>query len=184
MGENKALLPHPHGGHFVEHVARVVSAHADETVLLGHLPDAPAGVAHLVSLDDALPGGGPLAGLVSLLRAGGDGWRLLVACDLPLLNGATLQRLLDAATDDADAVAFRDDSDGKLHTCAALYHTRALGAAERELAGARRMQALLRRLRTTILIPTHPRETRSLTNVNSPAEYAALARDMDGAGAP
>lgn len=113
MGRPKALLPHPSGGTFVEHVAAVAARAASEVVLLGRppwpLPDALRGLRLLPDVEIAA-GAGPLAGLGSLLRHAPQGWTLLLSCDLPHLEMGAIAALTAAIRDDVDAVAFFEPS--------------------------------------------------------------------------
>ncbi|HMQ16415.1 MAG TPA: NTP transferase domain-containing protein [Phycisphaerae bacterium] len=202
MGRPKALLPHPAGGTFVEHVVAVLSPLVSEVVLLGRPSAAPPQGPPRVwpgvpRVPDEPGGGGPLAGLCSLLRRAGDRWALLLACDLPLLGPETLAALLAATRTDVDAVAFvrnaateavsspavggraRDagappSSTPTYHACCAAYHPRVLAEAEAELRGGAALQALLRRARLGALEPD-ARIERQLTNVNTPEQVAELA---------
>lgn len=113
MGRPKALLPHPSGGTFVEHVAAVAARAANEVVLLGRplwpLPDALRGLRLLPDLEIAAAAG-PLAGLGSLLRYAPRGWTLLLSCDLPHLQAEAIAALTAAIRNDVDAVAFLEQS--------------------------------------------------------------------------
>lgn len=181
----------------------VASPLVSEVVLLGppatQPPQSPSPALPGVPLvPDAPGGGGPLAGLCSLLRRAGDRWALLLACDLPLLGSETLTALLAAVRSDVDAVAYLRTATGDAgsapaaggragdasapppallpayHACCAAYHPRVMAAAEAELRRGAAMQALLRRVRLRALEPDAQIE-RQLTNVNTPEEATELA---------
>ncbi len=74
----------------------------DRLVVVG--PDRPTGVAGVVFVSEAEPGGGPVPAVLAGLAAAPDCDILLVlATDLPLLLPRHLRRLLDALDDDAVA---------------------------------------------------------------------------------
>ena len=134
MGQPKALMPHPDGRTFGEHVVGVARGVAAEVVILGALDALPSALSAVPVLDDAVPPAGPLSGLCPLLAYAQDRWALLLACDMPFLGSSILRRLLSRAGEQCDAVAYaRDDRPGTFHTCCALYHPRVLPAARQEL---------------------------------------------------
>ncbi len=179
MGQPKATLALPGGESLVEHVvnaARQVDR-VDEVVLLGRCAGLPEAVGSLKVLEDTEPGGGPMAGLCSLLAHAGTRWGLLLACDLPLLEAGLLVRLCDEARADVDVVAYRrtDGADG-WHACCAAYVPRLLDAAlEQVTRGRRSLHALLDSARVAGIEPS-PEEQRGLRNLNTPEDYARLAR--------
>ncbi len=179
MGRCKAAMPHPAGGTWLEHVVRVASRVAGEVVLLGSASELPPALQSLPVLADPVPDAGPLAGLCSLLAAAGGRWALLLACDLPGLQAAVLQPLIQAAGPDRDAVVYtcRQRPD-RYHACCGLYHPRGLDAARTALAGAdHSLHGLLRTLRTLALLPD-PAHQDQLRNVNTPHSPTATADQL------
>lgn len=167
MSRPKALLPHPHAGTLIEHVVNVARDTVGDVVLLGAADKIPGSLQSLSMLPDVRPDSGPVAGLCALLRHVGAGWGLMLSCDLPLLERGVLDRLTAAIAPDVDAVAFAHaGKSGLLHACCALYHTRALPIARKELDRKRRLQAVLGAARTRVLQASHD-EARQLSNVNT-----------------
>jgi molybdenum cofactor guanylyltransferase len=58
---------------------------------------------------DGVDGAGPLAGVLAGLDACATPWLLVVAGDMPHLDGALIDRMIAAANDDIDAVGIRID---------------------------------------------------------------------------
>ncbi len=73
-------------------------------------------------LADAVPGCGPLGGLVASLEYCPTNWGLILAVDMPLLRLTELRKLLDNMDDDYDVIALSIDETPE--PLAALYHRR------------------------------------------------------------
>ena len=181
MGRNKALLPVPPDD--TPLLALLLARLANlGPAQVGVISDDPA-VARVAMdqdavtiLRDAYPGQGPLSGIATALAAA-DGWVMLLACDMPLLDPAVLAFLLAQADDGWDAVV--PHVDGRFQTMHALYHRRCLPAVEAAMArGDRRAVAFYDAVRVrTVDEATYTRvdpARRSLANVNTPEEWAAI----------
>ena len=76
---------------------------------------------------DVLPELGPIAGIHAALHAyPGAAW-LVLACDLPFLDAATLQQLIAARDPQRLATAFRSSHDGKPEPLCAIYEPASRG---------------------------------------------------------
>lgn len=123
-----------------------------------------SGAAHVVQVGPEVSGG-PVAALTwGLPRLRAD-MVVVLACDMPLLGGTTVQRLvaaLDAAEDTDGALLV--DAGGQPQYLAAVYRRAALHAAVRRLAAdigeihGASMRSLLTPLRLTA-VPAQPEET-------------------------
>lgn len=118
MGCDKALLAW-NSRALVEDVAEKVEAAAGSVALIGHceryrrLP--------LACLPDLRPGLGPLAGIETALRSRRADLNLILACDMPGIETAFLQHLLQRAHEtDARCVVSRDVN-GFIHPLCAVY---------------------------------------------------------------
>lgn len=90
MGRDKALVPF-RGEAMISHVARAIEAAGLEVLVVGRRD----GVAGLETVpDDGLPGRGPMAGMVTGLRAAGGRAVFLAAVDQPLLRPETIVAML------------------------------------------------------------------------------------------
>jgi molybdopterin-guanine dinucleotide biosynthesis protein A len=103
MGSDKAARAFA-GGTLLSHAATRFSPGAATVLVSTRSPDdaLPAGA---VSVPDAEPGLGPLAGIAALLARAPEPWLLVVPVDLPLLP-ADCGRVLASASGGCDAVVF------------------------------------------------------------------------------
>lgn len=146
----------------------------DRIVLVGYKGDGPIPPG-LVAVEDRVPNGGPLAGLDAALAEVDDDL-LLVACDMPNLEGPLLAHLL-TLTDGVDLVVPRTER-GYHPLCAA--YTRACGPVVRERLqrGRLRMLDLMDGLRVRVVEPAEIARfgdgDELLANVNTLAELDAV----------
>ena len=138
MGRDKAALPFGPDT-LLTRVVRAAQAVSGEVVVVGDTAQSlPVGVR---IVRDPVPALGPLAALATGLASVGAGRSLLLACDMPLLVPAVLQRLLELA---GDADACVPLVDGMPMTTCAVYATHVQSRAQSQLAaGKRSLRALL-----------------------------------------
>jgi molybdopterin-guanine dinucleotide biosynthesis protein A len=129
---------------------------------------------------DALPGAGPLAGLVAALRASPHRLLAVVAVDLPWLDPALLRLLAVWIGAHDAAVCVTDQGLQPLH---AVYARTALDAAEDALHGPdRSLRGLIGRVRT-LRVAEHEWRAAGIAqrfsrNLNTPADVAELSREL------
>jgi molybdopterin-guanine dinucleotide biosynthesis protein A len=127
------------GATILERQLAVLAPRVDE-VLIAVAPGAPplpvpAG-ARVRCVEDAAAGAGPLAGIAACLAACRAPWLLVVAGDLPRLDGRLVDLLISSCGPDVDAVAPRVR--GLPEPLLACYAASAAPAAQARLAGGRR----------------------------------------------
>lgn len=124
---------------------------------------------------DATPGlEGPAAGILSALHAFPQAAWLVVACDLPFLDAATLQFLIARRDPALLATAYRGSHDGLPEPLCAIYEPAAAGALQAFVDGGRNCPRKFL-LQSPVLL-LEPR-AEALDNVNTPDELdAARAR--------
>lgn len=135
-------------------------------------------------VEDAMPGAGPLAALVAVLRRGPRPLVAVVAVDMPWLDPALLLLLAGRIGDHDVAVSETDRGVEPLH---AVYATSALGAAEAALRSPdRSMLGLLTRLHVLAVPEAEWRAAgisdRFARNVNTPADLADLRLEVHPPG--
>jgi molybdopterin-guanine dinucleotide biosynthesis protein A len=126
------------------------------------------------TIPDAIAGVGPLGGIYTALLDAAHERVLVLACDLPFVTAAVLQRLVaESQAEEIDAVVPR--SARGLEPLCALYRTRCAGAAKELIeAGVLPAARLLDRVRTRVLGPEvlAPYDDGSLfENVNTPHDH-------------
>jgi molybdopterin-guanine dinucleotide biosynthesis protein A len=120
---------------------------------------------------------GPLAGIMAAIAEHPDAAWLVLACDLPFLDAATLDRLIASRAPDADATAFRSSHDGLPEPLCAVYEPRVMAKiAAHVAAGKNCPRKLLINANTRLLELPDPR---ALDNVNTLDEYASAMSAMN-----
>jgi len=134
-------------------------------------------------IEDVVEDKGPAGGLWSAFQANPSAAWLVVACDLPFLDGGVLDRLIAERKPDQEALAYASAEDGLPEPVCAIYEpafrARLEGYVAQDLWCPRKM--LIRSgARLLTLGPGNP-----LANVNRPEEYeAALAALRTGPASP
>ena len=136
-------------------------------VIVALAPGAPA-IANVTCVHDAVAATGPLAGVAAGLAAATSPWCFLLACDMPDITGALVDRILTTRADNLDAVGVRVDGRveplvGVVRVTAARLQLARLAAACVHKAG-RLWDAPLR---SAWIDDADPR---ALRNINSPAD--------------
>lgn len=173
MGGDKALLAY-HGCSQVEYVASLLSPICAATYLSRRPDQAQISTGHteLPVLLDTFLDMGPLGGVLSALRAFPQAAWLVVACDLPWLDGASLEALLDARNPFRQATAFLQ-SDGAPEPLCTIYEPRIYRAALGRLGeGRTSLRGLLHPDVSILLEPPRPEALQSL---DTPQEFNRYA---------
>lgn len=106
FGENKALATYL-GEPIIRRVARVMDVVFQNTLLVTNTPEIYADLG-LQAVRDEIPGKGPLGGIVTAFENTVNDHIFVVACDMPLLNALTIERLLSVGCGHDAAVATHD----------------------------------------------------------------------------
>jgi molybdopterin-guanine dinucleotide biosynthesis protein A len=120
---------------------------------------------------------GPIAGISAAMAEHPEAAWLVLACDLPFLDGATLDTLIAGRDSARDATAFRSSHDGLPEPLCAISEPRARAAIAAHIAGGRNCpRKFLINADTRLLDQPNPR---ALDNVNTLAEYGAAMSALD-----
>jgi len=168
-GRPKGLLLSSSGETLVERWRNMFAALAIDVVLVGR-HDAYAGI-ELEQLADDPPGIGPLGGLIALLSRAGEGDVIAVACDMPFVSLALLEKL---AVFGPGAAAVAARSEDRWEPLFARYSARDALACCRERAARRKhsLQGLLDELSAKAL-PLRKDELSQLRDWDTPADLTA-----------
>jgi molybdopterin-guanine dinucleotide biosynthesis protein A len=175
MGTAKALLPLD-GCTLLERTVEVARNITDDVLLLGqpHF-DLPPSLQSVAVIPDHRPNLGPIGGLESLLLSRPGSCCILLACDMPNLTSAFLDRLV-ANADECDAVVFTTIEEPSWHPCCALYQPTCLPFIQAAIEARRYgMVELLSRL-CVRRIELKNEEARAVENWNEPADIRSVAR--------
>ena len=133
------------------------------------------------TIADIKPDLGPIGGIHAALHTYPERAWLILACDLPFLDRATLQHLIAHRASERMATAFRSSSDGLPEPLCAIFEPRSSQIIEQALLqGQKCPRSLLSRCDVELLQLPNPR---ALDNVNTGEEYAAAQAALAAAAA-
>ncbi len=130
--------------------------------------------AALPQIVDAVDCEGPIAGILTALEAYPEHAWLVVACDLPRLNAATLERLIANRDPGAVATAYRSSVDDLPEPLCAIWEPAGRAGLGMFAASGRHCPRKFLLANAARLVELADR--RALDNVNTPDEYVAVAR--------
>lgn len=165
-GVPKGLLPAPEGGTLVQRWAGLFAGLGIPVVLVGS-GDAYAAVG-IERIDDAVPGIGPLGGLIALLERAASGHVIAVGCDMPYVSPSLLAKL---ARHPSQATALAPRQGNTWEPLFARFHAPDALHAARDHAhrGVQSLQALLDALAAEAL-PLDARESAELRDWDTPED--------------
>ncbi|MCM1982287.1 molybdenum cofactor guanylyltransferase [Lyngbya confervoides] len=182
MGTDKALLPWQ-GVPLLRRVYEVAQRSCHQVKIITPWPDRYRPVVPITAqfIPDQYPGQGPLWALYQALSSLRTEWLLLLACDLPNLEAAVLERWVCALSHlPADCLAYvpRHPSLQVWEALCACYRRSALPSLEAFLGeGGTSFQAWLRTIQVSeILLP--PSQSDLLRNLNQPSDLEDLDSNL------
>jgi len=175
MGQDKALLLW-NGRTLLEHCVANLREVTSEIVIVADRADRYA-LSGCRMAADLYPDAGPVGGIVTGLMTLGAGRHMVVACDMPFIRMELLRLMLDAATEEWDAVV--PEVDGRSEPLCAVYCDTAVPPLQRFLEeGQRAAHRALLSLRTRRIGEEDLRcadpDLRSFTNLNTPDDLPPL----------
>jgi molybdopterin-guanine dinucleotide biosynthesis protein A len=134
------------------------------------------------TITDIKPDLGPIGGIHAALHSFPDHAWLVLACDLPFLDRATLQHLIAQRASARVASAYRSRFDGQPEPLCAIFEPRSLQIIEQSLAQDQQCpRGLLSRSDVKLLDLPNPQ---ALDNINTGEEYAAAIAALGAAPLP
>jgi molybdopterin-guanine dinucleotide biosynthesis protein A len=181
MQRDKAALEFG-GESQLSRAVRIVREHAPQTFVSVRADQRDeAERARWPQIVDRLADIGPAAGILAALESRPDHAWLVVAVDLPLLDSATLDRLVRLRAPSALATAYRSAEDGLPEPLCAIWEPASRGPLAAFVAGGRDCPRKFLLTHGASLLDLAAAD--ALANVNTPADYA-LALERAGRGAP
>jgi len=179
MGRDKATLAYGDGTPQLERAMALLQRHVTHAYVSVRAEQSAEPVrARFAQIRDTHQNIGPIAGLLAAQARHREAAWLVLACDLPLLDEATLTRLLRARDPARTATAYRSSHDGLPEPLCAIYEPRA-----REplcayvTAGKQCPRKFLLSVDTLLLDEPNPR---ALDNINTPGEYGPANQTVIG----
>ena len=176
MGQDKAALMHPDGRTLARRTYDLLVDAGCEIVVLSlrhdqEIPEGFAGLENLSIVRDPAGGSvGPIAGIVAGMRLRPDADWLVLACDLPRLDLATLSTLAGSKQDGEKFLAYRSESDDLPEPLCALYASDSLPVLEKAQADDMRCPRKILIRNDCRLLDSVTR--RALDNANTPEDWA------------
>lgn len=131
MGRDKALIERPDGIRQLDHIITLARSISPDILISTNSPEiVPSGDPILPDLN---PGDGPLGALASFHHAHPDESVLLIGCDLFLLDGATVDQLIDAHNSDQTATCFKSRIDARPEPLCSIYESTSLAKVSQAL---------------------------------------------------
>jgi len=177
MQRDKAVLPYQ-GRSQLDRAFDLVSRHSVKTfVSVRPSQSTEPTRARKPLIVDSVEGGGPIVGIRSAFAAHPDAAWLVVACDLPFLSDAALERLFAERDPRMVATAYASAHDGLPEPLCAIWEPAAAAA----LAAFQKLGGDCPRnfLRSHAVRLLEPRDRHALDNVNTPEEYRLAQGALD-----
>lgn len=180
MGQPKHLLEW-RSGVLLDHLVAVLRPLVAQVVVVGagELPPSCAELSRLADapMPDGTPGrGGPLGGVLAMLRFAPDARWMVISCDMPLLCTDALDWLASFWTPETAGVVgiFEDEQGGIVQPFPGIFHGRLLPTAERLWREQRRAPKWLADDPDVRRVVVAEKWRAAWRNINTPAEWAAL----------
>ena len=177
MGRDKAALTYGDRTPQLERAMALIAPHVARAFVSVRADQADDPVrARFEQIRDTHQNIGPIAGLLAAQAQHPDVAWLVLACDLPLLDEATLAHLTRARVPQRMATAYRSSHDALPEPLCAIYEPRSRAALAAYVAAGRQCpREFLRGSDALLLDEPNPR---ALDNVNTPQEYGAAMASM------
>ena len=180
MQRDKAALAY-HGRTQLEWAVALLQPHVERVFVSVRADQDDAVRARFERIVDTHENLGPIAGILAAQARHPQAAWLVLACDLPFLDEATLRHLLTSRDPSREATAFRSSHDGLPEPLCAIYEPSSRAALLAHVAAGKSCpRKFLINARTQLLDQPEPH---ALDNVNTPQEYRSAMATL-GSGAP
>ncbi len=176
MQRDKATLTY-HGKTQLEWAMALITPHVERAFVSVRPGQGDPVRARFEQIVDAQENLGPIAGIMAAQARYPDVAWLVLACDLPFLDSATLTHLLAARDRTQQATAFRSSHDGLPEPLCAIYEPSSREAILTHVAAGKSCpRKFLINARTLLIDEPDPR---ALDNVNTPEEYGSAMATLN-----
>lgn len=171
MGTDKGFLSF-NGKYFLQHSIDALNPLVDNIMIVSNNEEYD--IFGLKRIEDTIENAGPLAGIYSGLKQSKTDYNLVLSCDIPLINGSILQKLIDAIDDDSEIIQI--ESQGKTMPLIALYKKQCESIFLKFLnEGERRLQYAVNQCNVKNVI-LNEEETYFAQNINTPEQLNAILK--------
>ncbi len=172
MGSEKGFMS-LNGVPFISRIIEAVKPLVHTIIIVSDNSDYD--IFELKRVEDFTKNAGPIAGLYSGLFHSETEYNLVLSCDIPLINTAVLEKLIEEIDKKTDIVQFQ--SQNKTTPLTALYRKRCMHRCMQLLLnGERRLMAVVDNL-STKTITVAPKLEQYLRNINTTAQLTALKHE-------
>jgi molybdopterin-guanine dinucleotide biosynthesis protein A len=177
MGRDKATLSYGDDTPQLERAAALLKRHVAKVFVSVRADQAADPLrARFAQIKDTHENIGPIAGLLAAQSQHPEAAWLVLACDLPLLDDASLAHLVAGRDAARAATAYRSSHDGLPEPLCAIYEPRSSTTLSAWVAAGKQCpRKFLGSTDTALLDEPNPR---ALDNINTPAEYGAANQQV------
>ena len=174
MGTDKGFV-HLNGSPFASHIIEAVRPLVGQIMIVS--TNTAYDVFKLKRVEDIIRDAGPLAGLFTALFYSETTYNLVLSCDIPLINGAVLNQLIEGFDPETDVTQIQ--SNGKTMPLIAIYKKECMHACLDQLKnGERRLQAAVATLKTKT-ITLDPELDPYVRNINTINELKEIRNELE-----
>ena len=174
MGQDKGFLKLK-GKTFMSYIIRALEPVVSDIIIVSNNSDYDA--FKLKRVEDVMEDSGPLAGLYSGLLNSETENNIVLSCDVPLINTAVLNKLIEGFGDETEAIQI--ESMGKTMPLVAIYKKRCMHQFLKLLQNdKRRLRAAIEQLQVKT-IKLEPKLDKSVRNINTLSELKKLKYEFE-----
>jgi molybdenum cofactor guanylyltransferase len=160
---------------FMTHIIKAVKPFVDDIIIVSNNSDYD--IFSLKRVEDIIEDAGPLAGLYSGLNESETEYNLVLSCDVPLINSAVLNKLIEGFDADKDVIQLKSKS--KTMPLIALYKKHCMHQCLDLLQkGERRLRTAVEQLKTKT-IQLDPDLDQYVRNINTLSELKELRSELE-----
>jgi len=174
MGADKGFID-LNGSSFMERILKTVEPCTQHKIIVSSNPKYD--VFNAIRVSDIIPNAGPLAGLFSGLFYSESDVNLVLSCDVPLINIAVLNTLIDNYDPENDVTQVQ--SQGKSMPLIALYKKQCMHPCLEFLKkGERRLTEVVRQLKTKTIVLDSSLDP-MVRNINTEDELKVIRHELE-----